>query len=92
MITIRFATSDRQQALRYLRKFYPNSSVEDTEESAAKVLDLVAGDVFRIPDPDYHGGTIYPSKNWPKEKENQKAATSILHDFHNSAMQTVKET
>ncbi len=90
MSDIRFATCDRARALSFLEKHYPNRVVTDTEESASAVLDLVADDVFRIPDPDFHGGTVYPSKNWPEKEENQQAAIAVLQSFHDATVETQK--
>ncbi len=86
MVLIRFDTRNRQRALTFLQGHYPNCIIEDAEESASAVLDLVEGDVFRIPDPSAHGGSIYPSKNWPDNKENQKAAIATLQEFHNTTL------
>jgi len=79
MTTLRFETCSRKSALGFLRKFYPSATVEDTEESAKAVLDFVEKDVFRIPDPSFHSGAIYPSKNW---SGNEAAATAALTAFH----------
>lgn len=67
MTLVRFETSDRQRALGFLKTFYPSAIVEDVGE-VARVLDLVARDVFRIPDPSLHpNGAILPSKNMTAE-------------------------
>jgi len=78
MTTLRFETCDRQRALGFLRKFYPHADLQDTDESAKPVLDLVTADAFRIPDPSLHSGAIYPSKNWDAHPE----ATAVLTAFH----------
>ncbi len=91
MTTIRFETCVRNRALTFLKGHYPKRIVEDTENSAAAVLDLVEGDVFRIPDPSLHGGTIYPSKNWPDKKGNQEAAIAVLQAFHDATILTAAQ-
>jgi hypothetical protein len=82
MTGIRFETCDRRRALEFLRKFYPSAEVEDTEESAGPVLDMVERDVFRIPDPDVHGyrATVYPSANWGTVAEGEPLR--VLSEFH----------
>ena len=90
MTLIRFETRDRNRALSFLRGHYPNSNIEDIEESAKDILDLVSKDVFRIPDPNAHSGTIYPSKNWPKNKEEQDVIIDVLSKFHTKAKNTKK--
>jgi hypothetical protein len=68
---IRFETSDREMALKFLQKFYPSKKIEDTENSAKDILDFVEKDIIRIPNPDFHsGGQVFPSKNWSEEYKN----------------------
>lgn len=67
---LRFETCDRRRALGFLQKLLPAYVVEDTPECAGPLLDFVAADVIRIPDPDHHpNGRVYPSKNWSDDKE-----------------------
>lgn len=76
-MNIRFETCDRKNALIFLKKFYPSYKIEDTDDSAKKVLDFVEKDIIRIPDPSFHpGGGIFPSKNYDTSMR-----TSILDAF-----------
>jgi hypothetical protein len=59
-----FATCERHRALEFLKKLYPSSVVEDTNESVKDLLDIIEADEIRVCDPDYHGGQIIQSKNW----------------------------
>ncbi len=68
---VRFATCERKRALEYLRKFYPNRTLEDTSGVKA-LLDLVEADIIRIPDPEFHpGGQVFPSTNWEESKKDE---------------------
>lgn len=84
MTGIRFETCERKRALQFLKKLYPSSVIEDTENSAKAVLDMVEKDHFRIPDPDMHGGRveIFPSTNFKKEDEGKYI--KVLSTFHES--------
>ena len=44
-------TGDRATALGYLRAWFPNASIEDTEESAGPLLDLIEAGQFLAVDP-----------------------------------------
>ena len=89
-MNLRFATCNRTYALRFLRRFYPGCTVEDTPESAGPVLDLVEQDIFRIPDPDFHpNGVITPSHNWDDARKDEFIAA--LQEFHDRAMATGQE-
>ena len=59
-----FATCERNRALEFLKKLYPSSGVEDTEESVKDLLDIIEADEIRVCDPDYHGGQIIQSSKW----------------------------
>lgn len=59
-----FATCDRRNALSFLKKLYPSSVVEDTEESVKDLLSIIEADEVRICDPDCHGGQIIQGANW----------------------------
>lgn len=59
-----FATCDRRRALEFLKKLYPSSVIEDTEQSVKDLLDIIESDEIRVCDPDYHGGQIIQSDNW----------------------------
>ena len=82
-IKMQFATCERNKALRFLQKLYPNGDITDTKKSAKAILDLVEKDIIRIPDPSMHGQqvAIYPSKNW--DDLNKDQYMSILTKFHN---------
>lgn len=59
-----FATCERQRALEFLKKLYPSSVVEDTDDSVKDLLDIIEADEIRVCDPDFHGGQIIQSGNW----------------------------
>lgn len=59
-----FATCERKRALEFLKKLYPSSVVDDTDESVKDLLDIIEADEIRVCDPDYHGGQIIQSGNW----------------------------
>ena len=63
---IQFATCERESALEYIQKVYPNRVIEDTQEGISDLLDLVEKDVIRIQDPMIYGNRIgiVPGKNW----------------------------
>lgn len=84
MTTIVFATCERGRALGFLRRLYPSSEVNDTPEDAGPMLDLVAADVFRIPDPDMHGSRVglLPSKNWDESRRQE--CIDVAQRFHAS--------
>jgi hypothetical protein len=83
---LRFETCDRRRALGFLQKLLPAYAVEDTPECAGPLLDFVAADVIRIPDPDHHpNGRVYPSKNWSDDKE------KAVVDAHLSMMAALKK-
>lgn len=79
---LQFATCERNRALGFLQKLYPSRTVTDTPESAKAVLDLVAADIFRIPDPSMHGSrvAVFPGDNWDELKREEY--TKVLKDFH----------
>jgi hypothetical protein len=69
MNSVRFETRNRQQALKFLQRWYPDTEVHDTPDDAGAVLDLVEADVIRIPDPALHpNGAIFPSNNWNADR------------------------
>lgn len=71
-----FATCERSRALEFLKKLYPSSVVEDTDESVKDLLDIIEADEIRVCDPDYHGGQIIQSKKW--KDDTHERATSAL--------------
>jgi len=89
---IRFATCERKKALSFLRGHYPGRKIEDTPESAAGVLNFVEKDFIRIPDPNCHDGTIYPSGNWPSDKHEQNRVIAALKLFHDATLNTTLDT
>jgi len=68
-MNIQFATCERKRALEYLQKVYPGEKIEDTPESAGKLLDLVEKDIVRIQDPYMYGDRIgvIPGKKWDEK-------------------------
>lgn len=63
-MNIVFATCERQRALAFLKKLYPSSVVEDTEDSAKDLLDIIEADEIRVCDPDFHRGQMNAGKNF----------------------------
>lgn len=59
-----FATCERKRALEFLKKLYPSSVVEDSDDSVKDLLDIIEADEIRVCDPDYHGGQIIQSGKW----------------------------
>jgi hypothetical protein len=84
-----FATCDRNLALRFLRQSYPTRIVEDTEESAKKVLDLVEKDIMRVQDPDCHKPSqMIAGTNW--DESLRESCHAICQEFHLATLQTQK--
>lgn len=79
-----FATCDRKRALGFLQKLYPSAAIEDTPEDAAPVLDLVARDVIRISDPDFHGGMVVASTHYAEVPADE--IQTVLRKFHEAAL------
>lgn len=71
-----FATCERKRALEFLKKLYPSSVVDDTDESVKDLLDIIEADEIRVCDPDYHGGQIIQSGNW--NDTTHERATAVL--------------
>lgn len=71
-----FATCNRNRALEFLKKLYPSSVVEDSDESVKDLLDIIEADEIRICDPDYHEGQIIQSINW--NETTRERATAAL--------------
>jgi hypothetical protein len=71
-----FATCERKRALEFLKKLYPSSVVDDTDESVKDLLDIIEADEIRVCDPDYHGGQIIQSTNW--KDDTYERATAAL--------------
>lgn len=71
-----FATCERKRALEFLKKLYPSSVVDDTDESVKDLLDIIEADEIRVCDPDYHGGQIIQSKNW-KDDTHERATAAL---------------
>lgn len=70
-----FATCDRQRALGFIRKARPSAELHDTPESAGPFLDLIAADVIRVQDPDYHPSCeVVPGKNWDDSRHSEVVA------------------
>ena len=69
------ATSDRSMGLRFLRKARPSGTFEDAPDSAGPFLDLVAQDVIRIQDPDFHPACeVVPGMKWSEDRRAEVVA------------------
>ena len=80
---LKFATCERHKALDYLRVFYPNHDVLETDENVKIVLDHVENDIVRIPDPVFHPeGCITPSRNWDESIKSE--VIEALTKMHNN--------
>ena len=81
---VEFATSVRNEALKYLQKVYPSSVISDTPESAGPMLDLVSKDIIRVQDPYMYGKhiAIVPGNNWVEDAEKRKEITAICNALH----------
>lgn len=75
-----FATCDRKMALEFLKQYYPNHDITDTEESAKNILDITEKDIVRIPDPNFHRGEIFPSNNYKEDM--REDVLRIIQEFH----------
>jgi hypothetical protein len=71
-----FATCERNRALEFLKKNYPSSVVDDTDESVKDLLDIIEADEIRVCDPDYNGGLIIKSTNW-NETTHERATAAL---------------
>ncbi|MBN8492368.1 MAG: hypothetical protein J0M00_13190 [Burkholderiales bacterium] len=84
MSAFQFATCDRQFALSFLRQSYPSRVVEDTVENVGPLLDLIASDLIRVQDPNFHQPCqIVPGKRWAADRETEVVALcgSILNNL-----------
>lgn len=86
MSFFQFATCERERALAFLRKLYPNRKVEDTKKCAGPLLDLVEKDVVRITDPDHHQAMVVPGTHWVEEERGDIVA--LCQKFHDDLMAT----
>jgi len=59
-----FATCDRGNALRFLKKIFPDKIIEDTKDSVGLLLDMISEDKVRVLDPDFHRAAIVEGKNF----------------------------
>jgi len=71
-----FATCERHRALEFLKKIYPSSRVEDTEDSVKPLLDIIEADELRVCDPDFHRGEIIQGRNF--RDDTAERATAAL--------------
>jgi hypothetical protein len=62
-----FATCNRENALGFLRKLYPEQTINDTEDSAKSLLDIIEADELRVCDPDFHGGQIIEGRHFRED-------------------------
>lgn len=77
-----FATSDRSIALGFIRKAQKNDALEDAPDSAGPFLDLIAQDVIRVQDPNFHPRCeIVPGMKWDESRRDEVLAicTSIFN-------------
>lgn len=89
MSAFMFATCDRRMALGFLQKQYPLRVVEDTPESAGPILDLIAADIIRVQDPDFHQPCqIVPGKAYDESRASE--ILSACQEFHDRACKTEK--
>lgn len=83
-MNIHFATCNRVDALRFLKKVYKSRIIEDSPEDAGPMLDLVEKDIIRIQDPMMHSvnGTIQviPGTHWDESKRPE--ITEVCRRFH----------
>jgi hypothetical protein len=75
MTAFQFATCDRRFALEFLQSEYPNRVIEDTADSIAPLLDLIAADLIRVQDPKYHQPCqIVPGNKWDETRRDEVLA------------------
>ena len=79
-MNLQFATCERHRALSFLKKLYPSYAITDTPENAGPILDLVAADIVRVTDPDFHQGMIVPGTHWDEQKRDE--VVKIGKAFH----------
>ena len=72
-----FATCERQRALKFLKKIYPKSVVEDIDSSVKDLLDIIEADELRVSDPNFHRGQIVQGKNY-KHDTQERAKVALL--------------
>lgn len=79
-----FATCNRQSALEFIQRVYPDKVITDTPESAGRLLDYVEKDIVRIQDPLMHGQSpqVIPAANWNESYRDEIVAACKI--FHNS--------
>ena len=75
-MNISFATCDRRNALLFLQKLHPSTTLYDTHENAADLLDIIEADEIRVCDPDFHGGKMIQGNNW--KEDTMRRATAAL--------------
>ena len=67
-----FATCDRNIALEFLQKYYPEKNISDSINSAGPLLDFVEQDIVRIQDPMMHSNAqVIASTNWDEKFRDQ---------------------
>lgn len=72
MSSFMFATCERKRALEFIQKMHPKAELHDTSESAGPLLDLVAADLIRVQDPNFHQPCqIVPGKNWDESRRDE---------------------
>lgn len=81
-----FATCDRGRALGFLRKLYPNSTVNDEGPTKA-LLDLVEADVLRIDDPDCHEpAQVRLGRQFQASGRTQAEMIDVSQAFHDAML------
>ena len=74
-----FATCEKERALTFLQKLYPNCN--NIPEVAVDLIRLVEADTIRICDPDFHGGQIIAGTHYADaDPAHVQAVCKIFHD------------
>ncbi len=80
-----FATCDKNMAISFLKKLYPNGKVN--EQTCALIMPFITSDIVRIQDPDFHKPSqVVAGKNWSENKEEREKISAIFKDFHESML------
>ena len=89
---INFATCERNRALEFLKKVYPNYDVKD-EGTAKDLLDLVEKDIVRIQDPMMYGNRIQVTAgtNWKENEEDRTKIMEVCQKFHDNPGKPINE-
>ena len=85
-MNISFATCDRNTALGFIQRVYPNHVITDTPESVGKVLDFVEKDYIRVQDPMMYGKRIALESGKKYDESKMPEIMTAVNAF----METVK--